>query len=429
MTPALRSLVLPIIANLIPPELTREQARRLGVVRRQGKVDAYQLLAVVVLGLVVRGPVAIAQLGHIFVEVTGTSMVRSSFWDRFTPSFSDLMKWALDRMVLCSRPPKHRPLGVLGAFRDVLAADSSVIKVHDDLRSLYKGTRRNSAKAAVKLHAWVRVLTGELVKYRLTAEAYADCKAFGIDHELRGVLMLFDRGYASPSLWRRIDSVGGYFLTRIPAGWNPLVLEENRRHRGRARKLSGLKLRDALDGLKRTVVDIQAQFTCRVRGYGGLPGRKVQESYRVIALYNPELDEYGLYATNAPESLMDATHVREIYRLRWEVESFFKTAKSGSGINELPSSKAHIVETLLYAGLLRASLAMRARAAVVQARALCINPHQWVRWWNRHLGSLLDELLAGFVDVDALIDWKILTDPNRRRVPTRQAFATGWQPW
>jgi hypothetical protein len=41
-------------------------------------------------------------------------------------------------------------------FEDVLAVDSTVVKVHDDLRSVWKGTRRSSAKAALKVHAWVR---------------------------------------------------------------------------------------------------------------------------------------------------------------------------------------------------------------------------------------------------------------------------------
>jgi len=42
--------------------------------------------------------------------------------------------------------------------------NSTVVKVHDDLRLVWRGTRRDSAKAALKVHAWVRALTGELVK-------------------------------------------------------------------------------------------------------------------------------------------------------------------------------------------------------------------------------------------------------------------------
>ena len=44
-----------------------------------------------------------------------------------------------------------------------------------------------------------------------------------MDHDLRGALMVFDRGYASLRLWHRIDSVGGCVLARTPEGWNLVV--------------------------------------------------------------------------------------------------------------------------------------------------------------------------------------------------------------
>lgn len=423
VTPAVRSLVLPTLANLFSPAEVREQAWRLGVIRRQGKVDAYELLVVVVLSLVLRGPTAIAQLGHLFTQASGVSIARSSFWSRFNRPFSELVKWALDRLVAESRGEPLRPPGVLSGFRDVLAADATVMKVHDSLRPVWKGTRRNSAKAAVKVHAWVRVLNGELVKYRVTREAHADSKAFGIDSQLRGVLMLFDMGYASPSLWRRIDSVGGFFLTRIPAGWNPVVISENRRHRGRARTLSGLKLRDALRGLRRKVVDVQAEFNCRVRGYAGLATRKEVTPFRVIALMHPTTGEYSLYATNAPERLLPAHRARDIYRLRWEVETFFKTVKSGSAANEFPSRNRYTVEALLYAGLLRAALAMRAKARQTWVFIHRVNHGQWIRWWNRQLEEATSHLLGREPDVSVEAILALLADPNGGRIPTRFAFS------
>ena len=426
VTPALRSSMLDLLTTLTHPEEVREQAHRLGVVQRQGKVDPYALSMIVLLGMIVRGSTSIAQLGQIYGQVTGNRLARSSFWSRLNPSFARLVTWMLDRVVHQARTPTVRPPGVLAGFTDVLVADASVIKVHDSLRGIWKGTRRNSAKAAVKVHAWVRAFTGELVKYRITPEAFGDSRAFGIDHALRGTLMLFDRGYASPSLWRRIDSVGGYFLTRIPKGWNPVIHSENRRHRGRARRLRGQKLIDALMGLQRNVLDVNATFRCRVRGYGGEPSRMVDHEFRVIAL-RTKAGEYVLYATNAPPELLPAEEARPVYRLRWEVETFFKTAKSGCGMDEVPSRHRHRVEILVSAALLRATVAMTAKARfikLVPARSrVRINPHQWVRWWTQHVHDLLAALVTtdeGLDDRELLL---MLSDPNRSRVPTRDLFA------
>jgi hypothetical protein len=426
MAPDLCSPAIELLTRFADPEVVRRVARDLEVVRRQGKVDSYALLMVVVLGVVIRGTTSIAQLGHVYGEVTGTPLARSSFWGRLNPRFALLIQWLLDEVVTASRRPTNRPPGVLSCFKDVLAADASVIKVHDSLRGVWKGTRRNSAKAALKLHAWIRVFTGELVKYRLTPEAYGDSRAFGIDHRLRGVLMLFDRGYASPTLWRQIDSVGGYFLTRIPKGWNQVVVSENRRHRGRARCLLGMSLRDGLDTLRRAVVDVNAAFRCRVRGYRGERGRKVEEHFRVIAVRRPD-GSFAKYVTNAPPRLLAAEDVWNIYRLRWEVETFFKTTKSGCAMSDTPSRDKHKVQILIYAALLRATLAMKAKTRFVRlvpaTNGRRINPQQWMRWWNRQLHLTLARLVAKPDLLDFADLFYILSDPNARRTPTRNAFS------
>jgi putative transposase len=432
VTPTLRTAVIDLLSTHIPERWVRERARSLGVARRVGKIDPYALVMVVLLGLVVRGPTAIAQLRQVYCRVGGISLARSAFWSRMSPSLATLMWEILARVMNDARSEPVRPPGVLSGFRDVIAVDASVIKVHDKLRPVWKGTRRNSAKAALKLHAWVRVFTGELVKARITADAYADSKAFGIDQNLRGVLVLFDRGYASPSLWRRIDSVGGYFLCRVPKGWNQRIETNNRRCRGRASSLIGLGIRDAFLGLHRPILDVMASFECRIRGYSGGKMRKVKQAFRVVAIRHPETGEYALYATNAPVDKLPARHIREVYRLRWEVETFFKLGKSGCGMNELPSSKEPIGRLFLTAGLLGATLCMRAKAAMVQrfapGQAHRVAPLQWVKWWNDALRDVLRLVLFGLrvwrprAPADELA---LLFDPNHRcRPPTRTVFAT-----
>src|SRR5690606_6331756 len=81
------------------------------------------------------------------------------------------------------------------------------------------------------------------------------------------------------------------------------------------------------------IVDVNVTFHCRVRGYGGERARKVDHTFRVVALRGPG-GEYALYVTNAPSAMLPAEELRNVYRLRWEVETFFKTAKSGCALSE-----------------------------------------------------------------------------------------------
>lgn len=343
-----------LCAILDQPEALREQARDLGVVRRQGKVDAYALLVVVVLGVAVRGPTAIAQLGQVLAEVTGVRLARSSFWDRFTPAFARLLRSVLGQVVKQARSDAPSPPGALSGFKDVIAVDATVVKVHDALASTWRGTRRSSASAALKVHAWVRG------------------------------------------------------------------------HRDRSRKAVGRPLRKVLEGLERALLDLQRTFRGRIRRYDTPKGRFVSEQFRVVAVRNPKTRTYEVFITNAPTHLLPAEYVAATYRLRWEVETFFKTSKSGSGLDDLPSSKREIVEALLYASLLRATVSMQAlarfRREVADSFGRLVNPGQWHKWWRRQVHLLAAQL----VDAESALDESevahLLSDPNLGRITNRERF-------
>ncbi len=150
MSPDLATSAKELLASLASPEDTRAEAKRLEVVRRQGVVDAYSLLATVVLGLVVRGKTTIAAVGRLYGRVTRRPIARSAFWNRLTPEFALLVKWLLDRMVAQAAQTLVRPPGVLSCFQSVFAADSTVVKVHDDLRPIWKGFIRFGNSSAME---------------------------------------------------------------------------------------------------------------------------------------------------------------------------------------------------------------------------------------------------------------------------------------
>ena len=415
-----------LMTTLVKPEVVRQEASRLGVVDRQGKVDSFSLAMVVAFGIFAKQDASIAQLGRLYGESTGDRVARSSFWDRLTPAFADLMNGVLRRLLAHAESKPRQPKGSLRAFRDVLAADATVLKVHDDLAQEFKGTRKNSAKAAIKVHAISRVATGELLRADVTAEAVSDSKAFRATPTLRGSLILFDRGYASPTLWRKISKQGAFFLTRIPKGWNLIVSKDNGRHRGRARDLMGKNLRAELATLQRKVVDVDVIFRCRVRGYGGRRSRKVDEVFRVVAVRKPD-GEYNLYVTNAPPTKLAASVVAKTYRLRWEVETLFKAAKTGLHLPPPRTSRKGATLALIYAGLIRVALAMLVRRATLRESPLqsgTINLLQWARWWKRHHTALLKRLVPweALSDDDVLA---MLRDPNIKRGSLRASFSAG----
>ena len=375
----------------------RRAARRCGAVQRRGIVDIHALLMTVVLGVSVRGRVSLAELRRVYGEVSGTALARSSFYGRFNEGLAALLKWLLDALMANSQESPPRPPGALAFFKDVLCEDATILQLPDEMADAWPGPRTNSAPAAAKVHARVRATTGELVKVKVTHGRVADCNAFGVGHELRNTLLLFDQGYSSQSLWRRVDSVGGYFITRLPADRDPVIVGHLRRHRGRARKVKGMRLREALVGLQRTVLDVKCAFRCKVRRYRSRHGRHVTEHFRVVASHNAETGEWHVYVTNVPIDVLTGELVARTYRLRWEVEQFFKLAKSGSGLNDMPSANENIVKAFIYAALCRATVSMRGRRAVQAIlggeRASHLHALTWHRVWLLHTHTALRSML------------------------------------
>lgn len=176
--------------------------------------------------------------------------------------------------------------------------------------------------------------------------------------------------------------------------------------------------------MQRKYLDVMADFRVYIRKYDSRHGHNERQAFRVVGVRNDETRKLHLYVTNAPVEMLPAEMVRDLYRLRWEVELFYKAAKSGSGLNELTTSQPHIVKTLIYAALIRTTLAMKAKMKASQAAKgrLWINPVQWMAVWNELLLQCLDKLLRpnrprlemGWFELAVLAQ-----DPNRNRVPTR----------
>jgi len=241
--------------------------------------------------------------------------------------------------------------------------------------------------------------------------------------------MLMDMGYSSPSLWRRVESHGGFFITRLPADRDPVITSENRRHRGRARKLTGQNLREALRGCKRTVVDVNCRFRARVRGYKGKKGRYREVEFRVVAMLDKKTEEYHLYVTNVPVARLGGEQVGAMYALRWEVELFYKAPKSGCALTELPTANEVVVRIMVKAALIRTALAMIAKRRLEEAlpESIRINPLAWMKIWNE-IGSVLlrDLLRTTWSPIAPDVTWaRLLDDPNPGRAVLRQIVSSG----
>lgn len=347
------------IANALEPEWIHARARELGVMERLRKIDPAAMVWTLSLGFREGVRRTFVSLRRRYMGEARVTVASSSWRERFTPEFARLMRECVREALRRQERSSGSALPLaFSEFEEVLALDATVLRLDSELSKRYPATRTNHTEAAAKLHAVINVHDFRLEEVKICEEARSDQQSYKrISDWVRGKLLLLDLGYYDFSLFRRISAHDGHFLSRLKVNANPLIVEEHDTGPGRRRELKGMKLQDALDGLQRKVVEVTARFQMRKRSYNGKRST-THCDWRVVAVRNDEEDRYHLYVTNVTRDELDASEVAEMYRLRWQVELFFKMLKSHGRIHHLNTTNQAAVQALIWAGVLAAIACM-----------------------------------------------------------------------
>ena len=329
----------------------RETASEVGLVKRRKKVDIVAFFWTLVLGFGTGSCRTIAELRRSFGSATGSQLVASSFYDRFTPALCKFLKLAVGHACQTLAEPQTKLKGKLSSFVDLIVADASVISLHDFLASHYQACRTNHTKSALKLHLVMSVLAASPRTVQIFSERVHEVKKMIIGPWVRGKLLLMDLGYYSFSLFERIQRNGGFFISRVKTNANFEIATSHLVCKGRSMQLEGKKLQDVLPKLKRQTVDLEVWVPIKRRPYGGWQ-TTVFETFRLVGVRNNDTGKYHLYLTNVPTEELSPEDIARVYAARWEVELLFKELKSGYRLDEMPSSKRHVVESLVYVAIL-----------------------------------------------------------------------------
>jgi len=408
------------LTTLLPREKIEQEAHRLGVVVRRRTVDIYALVWTLALGFQEGSRRSIATLHWAYQKATGHSLSRSSFYERFTPKLATLLRILAQEAIASLGPAAGVAPQLLASFRELLALDATVVRLHALLAKAYAACRTNHTKAAAKLHVVMNILDGSPSRVKLTPERVHDQTPWRrVGQWVQGSLLLFDLGYFCYHLFDRIDHNGGFFLTRLKANANPMIVAVHRQWRGQSIELVGKRLKEVLPRLRRQVLDVEVEVQFQRRAYRGHHSR-ARRTFRLIAIRNQETGEYHVYLTNLPADRLPAEDVQAVYALRWQVELLFKALKTHGRLEQLPSSNQAIVEAWVWASVLAAAASQALyrliRASVPQERFVPLL--RWAAVFSRTVEELLRLLLHPDVSeahqlMGLLI--KQATDPNVNR--------------
>jgi len=282
----------------------------------------------------------IADIWRNFIQQTGKEVSRSCIWDRL--SNEKLLDFLERSIMQASFQLQQGVLSKLWSqlpFTDILIYDASPIRLPATLAKLFPGNRTNHSPACAKLSGLYRLGTRSIEWMKLAPQKLHDSKVLPELKRLKGALLLFDLGYYSHSFLHRLDEAGVWFVCRLKKNTIPLI---SRVIAGVSDKYIGCYLMDGIV-LKGSIVEIW--------GIINLPGRQVME-IRLIGFRFPKSGEYRWYASNVPASMLLAQWIYPIYRLRWQIELFFKSIKSTLHADQITSGNENIALSMIYGSIL-----------------------------------------------------------------------------
>jgi len=260
-------------------------------------------------------------------SAVGKQMLKRD-WKLFMELFSGILK---SHWHLLSPLDKH----YLRRFKDARIVDSTVGGLNKVLCREFRANEEG--EAALKIHT---VFDLKLVPVGLwvTEQRYADVNFRFLTGE-KNVFYMFDLGYWCFELFADIMEQGSFFLSRLRSDCDPRICEflspGYSAFNGRRIRLSELKDCNLLGG---------NTFDAMVK----LPG--VREKVRLVGLKHK--GEWYFYVTNITDEDFTPQVIYEIYRLRWQIELFFKWLKRILALEHITGERVNSIMSEIYAAMI-----------------------------------------------------------------------------
>jgi hypothetical protein len=235
-------------------------------------------------------------------------------------------------------------LSWLSTFNDIFIYDASPIRLPASLSNRFPGNRNNHSPASFKLSALYTMSLRGVQWLKLTAQKPHDSQILPDLQQLKGSLFLFDLGYFSHIFLHKLNEVGVWFICRLKDNSVPII---TRVVKGVAKRYIGCSLNKNVK-LRGAVIEVWAKLM--------LPGNGFIE-VRLIGFRFPKTKQYRWYATNLPSSMLLAQWIYPIYRLRWQIELFFKSIKSLLNADQITSGNENIALAIAYSSILSSLIA------------------------------------------------------------------------
>ncbi|MGC2034455.1 MAG: IS4 family transposase [Thermoplasmata archaeon] len=426
---------------LFPPRVVQRIARESGFVRRHRKLDPVAFLYTLAFETGPQLQRTLDGLRDAYNKRTPDPILSTGgSYERFTPELVEFLRrcvaYGLAQLQVA---PGNRLTPKLARFTDLLIQDSTVIRLFAALAKVYPPTRlakntRSKRTAGVKVATLFSARANGPARLELFPETTSEIDTLKVGTWVKGSVVLTDLGFYKHQGFARIEENGGFYLSRLKANANPLLLGSHLVHRGQAIELEGKRWSEVGPRLHREVLDAEVELSFQRRAYRGRHRGDTLRA-RLVAVWDEVHREYPTYVTNIPTEVLTAEEVAELYRCRWSVELLFKEAKGSFHLDRVATGNRYVAESLIWTSWLAMLVSRRGHSVLLEhlpaEERFRYPPLRWSRVFRDESRGFLTPLLQRLKKTRVVpdpIDEMVGRLDVRARDPniTRQRFREGW---
>lgn len=347
-------------------------ARESGYCKRMGKLSPYNLLCLLISEHHRKDEVSLADYTW---ELLNTKKIKLSeeglnkkFSELGVKFMEDLLNAALDKLFNS---------GSSRCEGSIRIKDSTSFQCPESMCVKFKGSGGSSSSAGIKIQFDYGVTDGKIYALKVGEMAKPDISDAMENNHLvnEGDVMIQDLGYIGVEALEKIESNEGGYLNRLQKcnvyEWKEgemelldfkLLYKTLKKRGGKAiDKEVYITAKQMRTRLIASLVPehVYAERVRKQRKIAKKKGYTVKEN----TLFKLKFD---LYITNLPCECIKAEEVRNIYRLRWQIELVFKAWKSYEHLGKIKDVKPERVLMELYAKLIWILLKTRIEHEIVQ---------------------------------------------------------------
>ena len=234
-----------------------------------------------------------------------------------------LYKSMFDRLATVCRDEAKEKKRKFRFHHPLLTLDATVIPV---CVSMFEWASYVKTKGAVKLHM-VLDNASFLPQYAvITPGNTGDVTAAKKMEFTRGTMLVFDRGYEDHNWWRKLNTTGVYFVSRLKDSASYLVAET----------------RTAVDGTN-VLHDEVVIFASDKESADPMRLRRIE-------VWLEDKQDTMVFITNHLK--LAASTIAAIYKDRWQIELFFKAIKQSLRIKTFIGTSENAVQTQIWTALI-----------------------------------------------------------------------------